>query len=162
MCLNVKDFFLKKRYIYRQIYLILIVITNQKPTIDTQEQKRKEHMHTIKGNHQMIKEETTRRKKTGKDNKTKGKTCDKMAISIYLSIIIIKINGPHAPLRSQGLTFLLPLSSSCSDSFAVSEWWATPGLCPCPFLYISPVALLPRTSASMSPAPVLSHGSLST
>ena len=38
-----------------------VVTTNQKPTIDTQKLKRKEHKHTTKENHQITKEEMKRR-----------------------------------------------------------------------------------------------------
>ena len=37
-----------------------MVTTNQKPTIDTQEQKRKEYENTTKENHQATREETKR------------------------------------------------------------------------------------------------------
>ena len=51
-----------------------IVTTNQKPTIDTQKLKRKEHKHTTKGNHQTTGEETkSRRSEQRRTTKTTRK-----------------------------------------------------------------------------------------
>ena len=62
MCLNLSDYqFKTSRYSYRSIYMNSMVATSQKPTIDTQKLKRKEHKHIIKGNHQTTREETKRR-----------------------------------------------------------------------------------------------------
>ena len=44
-------------------YMNPMVTTNQKPTIDTQKLKRKEHKHTTKENHQTTREQTKRREK---------------------------------------------------------------------------------------------------
>ena len=55
--------------------------------MDTQKLKRKESKHNTKGIHQTTKEETKRRKTENyKNNK---KTLNKMAVSIYLSILLL-------------------------------------------------------------------------
>ena len=53
MYLNLKDYLFKtNRYSYRPTYMMnSMVTTNQKPTIDTQKQDRKEHKHITKENH---------------------------------------------------------------------------------------------------------------
>ena len=55
--------FKTSRYSYRSTYINLMVTTNQKPTIDTQKLGRKDYKHTIKENHQTIREKTKRRRK---------------------------------------------------------------------------------------------------
>ena len=55
--------------------------------MDTQKLKRKESKHNTKESHQTTKEETKRRKTENyKNNK---KTLNKMAVSIYLSILLL-------------------------------------------------------------------------
>lgn len=46
---------------YISTYMSPIIITNQKPTADAHNLKWKEHKHTIKENHQTIREETKRK-----------------------------------------------------------------------------------------------------
>ena len=50
-------------YIHRLLYMNLMVITNQKPIINTQKIKRKETKHNIKESHQTTREENKRRRK---------------------------------------------------------------------------------------------------
>ena len=47
-------------YIYRLLYQNLMVTTNQKSTIDTHTQKKKESKHNTKVNHQITREENKR------------------------------------------------------------------------------------------------------
>ena len=63
---------LKQVYSYRLTYMNPMVSTSQKPTIDTQKIKRKEHKHTTKENHQTTREETKRRNEQRKTTKTIG------------------------------------------------------------------------------------------
>ena len=73
------------------------ILTNQKPTIDTQKQDRKEHKKNTKENPQITRGESKRRRKKQRRNtkkKKKQNISNKMAISIYLSIITLYINGP--------------------------------------------------------------------
>ena len=55
--------------------------------MDTQKLKRKESKHNTKGIHQTTKEETKRRKT--ENYKNNQKTVNKMAVSIYLSILLL-------------------------------------------------------------------------
>ena len=74
-----------------------MIITNQTPIKDTQKMGIKEDK-IIKENHQTAKGETKRRKEqTTKKNKKKTKTSNKMAISTYLLIITLKVNGLVVP-----------------------------------------------------------------
>ena len=62
MCLYLSDNHLNtRRYSYQSTYMNPMVTTNQKPPVDTQKLKRKEHNHTTKENHQAIREETKRK-----------------------------------------------------------------------------------------------------
>ena len=49
-------------FIYRLPYQNLIVTTNQKPTIDTHTQNKKESKHNTKSSYQMTREENKRRR----------------------------------------------------------------------------------------------------
>ena len=69
-----------------------IITTNQNPTLDTQKLDRKKYKHTIKENHQTIREDT-KKKKRKENNKNNKKTGNKMAISTYLSLITLNVNG---------------------------------------------------------------------
>ena len=51
-----------------------MITTNEKPTIDTQRLKRKEHKHNTKENHQTTREDTKRRRnEQRRPTKTTGK-----------------------------------------------------------------------------------------
>ena len=63
--------------IYRLLYQNIMVTTNQKSTIDTHTNKKKQSKHNTKDSHQATREQKKGRKKT---NKTKSKTVNKMAI----------------------------------------------------------------------------------
>ena len=65
MCLNLKDYLFKTNR-YGSTYMNSMVTTNQKTTIDTQKQERKEHKHTTKENHQTTREETKERTEQGR------------------------------------------------------------------------------------------------
>ena len=71
--------------------------TKQKPIIVTQELERKEHKNITKENHQTTREETKRR--TEKNYKNNQKTSNKMAISTYLLVITLNVNGLNAPIK---------------------------------------------------------------
>ena len=68
-----------------------MVTRNQKPTIETQKTKRKKPKHNTNGNHQTTKEGTKRRRK--ENYKNNQETSNKMAMSTYLSIITLNVNG---------------------------------------------------------------------
>ena len=70
-------------YIYRLLYQNLLLITNQKPTIDvhTYTQK-KQSKHNTKDSHQIAREQ--KRKGRRKTWKNKPKTIKKMAIRTYI------------------------------------------------------------------------------
>ena len=52
---------LSSKYEHFRLHSEPVVTTNQKPTIDTQKLRRKEHKHTIKESYQTTREETKRR-----------------------------------------------------------------------------------------------------
>ena len=62
-----------------------MVTTNQKPITDQQKLKRKEHKHTTIENHQITRQK--KKNRTDKNYKNNPKTSNKVAVSIYLSII---------------------------------------------------------------------------
>ena len=66
----------------------------------TEKIKRKASKRNIKGIHQKTKEET---KKTGtkKNEKDNQKTVSKMAVSRYLSIITLNVNGLTPPIERE-------------------------------------------------------------
>ena len=91
-------------YSYISTFINHMVTTNQKTTIDTQNLERNEHKHTIKKNHQNIREETKRRKEQKepqkkKEKKKKKKTSNKMGLSTYLSVITSNVNALNAPIK---------------------------------------------------------------
>ena len=55
--------------------------------------------HNAKDSHQIRKEKGKRIRKKGKKYKTLSQKMNKMAISMYLSIIILKVNGLNAPIK---------------------------------------------------------------
>ena len=74
--------------------------TKQKPTVDTQNIKKKESKHTITENHQITKEEIKRRRQKQKKSQKNQRTIKKMAIvSTYLSTISLIANGPNSPIK---------------------------------------------------------------
>ena len=73
MCFNLNDYHFKtSRYSYSSIYMNSMKITCQKPTIDTQKLKRKEHKHNTEENHQTtrnrLKEENSEKSKKQPEN----------------------------------------------------------------------------------------------
>ena len=91
MCLNLYDYQFKvSRYSYGSTYLKNRVTTNQKHTVDSQKPKRREYKHNTT-------EKSSKHKKEPKKKKTK--TMNKMAISTYLSIITLNVNGLNVPLK---------------------------------------------------------------
>ena len=84
-------------YICRLLYQNLTVTTNEKSIIDIHTKKKKESKHNTKDSNQITKEENKRRKGKKKTYKNKSKTINKMAISTYISIITLNVNGLNAP-----------------------------------------------------------------
>ena len=77
----------------------LTVTTNQKPTIDTHKKTERKPNITLK---KIIKPQGKRdqkKKRAEKNYKSNQKTSNKMAISTYLSIITLNVNGVNAPLN---------------------------------------------------------------
>ena len=69
--LNLNDSKFKiSTYSYRSTYMNSKVTTNQKPTMDTQKEERKELKHNTKENHQITREEKKRRKEQRRTTKT--------------------------------------------------------------------------------------------
>ena len=91
--------FKENRYSYGSTYLNSMVSTNRKYTIHSQKTKRKELKHTTKENHQTTKGKTTTRRTTKENYKNNRKTRIKIAISTYLSIITLNVNGLNAPTK---------------------------------------------------------------
>ena len=73
-----------------------MVTANQKSTIDTHTNKKKQSKHNTTDSHQIRTEENKRRKKT---NKKKSKTIKLMAIRMYISIITLNVNGLKVPTK---------------------------------------------------------------
>ena len=98
MCLNLNVYqFKTSRCSYRSTYMNPMVSTNQRPIIDSQKLKRKDHKHTTtESNH---KEKTKKKKRTKKNYKNNKKTNKKTAISTFLSRITLKINGLNARIK---------------------------------------------------------------
>ena len=73
--------------------------------MDTQKIKRMELKHNFKEIHQVTREETKRRqeqgekKKATKMNKNNQKTINKIAITTYLLIITLNLNGQNALIK---------------------------------------------------------------
>ena len=68
-----------------------------KPTTEIQKKtKKKKPKYNTTGNHQTTKEGTKRRKENYKNNQ---ETSNKMALSTYLSIITLNVNGQKALIR---------------------------------------------------------------
>ena len=76
-----------------------MVTTNQKSIIDTQTHKRKDSKHNTLDSHQITREESKRRRKEEKDYKNNLKAMNTMAISTYLSIIKLNVNGLNALIK---------------------------------------------------------------
>ena len=73
-----------------------MVTINQKSTIDTHTKKRYKHKHSTKDSHQVTRERNKRRRKK---QKRTPKTINKMAISIYLSVITLNVNRLNVPIK---------------------------------------------------------------
>ena len=65
---------------------------------DKHTQKRKEPKHNAEVHHQITKEGKRRKKKNYKNN---PETINKMALSKYLSIITLNLNGLNFPIKRQ-------------------------------------------------------------
>ena len=77
------------------LYQNPLVTTDQKMTIDTKTNKRKQFEHNTKDTHQITREQNKR----GREEKKKSQTINKMAIGTYLSIITLSVNGLNAPAK---------------------------------------------------------------
>ena len=66
----------------------------------THTHKRKEQKLTSRESHQTTREETTKKKRwTEKNYQNNQKTSSKMAVSTYLSIITLNVNGPNSLIK---------------------------------------------------------------
>ena len=72
--------------------MTLMAITNQTPIINIQKIKRREPKHNTKESHETAREESKRRR-------TENYYKNRMAISTYISIIILNINGISPPIE---------------------------------------------------------------
>ena len=75
---------------------------------------------TTKENHQTTREETKRRKKTEKNYKNNLKTSNKMALSTYLSIITLNVNGLNAPIKRHSMADWIKKNNI--HLYAVFKW----------------------------------------
>ena len=90
-------------FIYRLLYQNLIVAANQKSTIDTHTQKKKESKQNTKVSHQITRKESKRGREEKNTYKNKSKTINKMAIRTFILIITFNINGLNAPTKRHRL-----------------------------------------------------------
>ena len=93
-CQNLNDYEFKTNR-YRSTYVNLIVTKSQKTTIHKVRKKGKQAYYYKKSSNK--REETKRR--TENNYKNNQKTGNKMAISTYLSIISLNVNGVNAPVK---------------------------------------------------------------
>ena len=84
-CLNLNDYQLKISK-YRSSFMNPKINTNQKPTTDIQELKKKEHNHTTKNVN------CKGRNRIKKNYKNNWKESNKMALITYLSIVTLNVN----------------------------------------------------------------------
>ena len=84
------------------LFMNLIVTTNQKPIIDTHTRKGNVSKHNTKDSHQITSKESKRRRKEQKRIMKKTPKINKMAISKYISIIALNINGLNPPITYSG------------------------------------------------------------
>ena len=89
-------------FIYRMLYQIHMVTTNQKSTIDTHTKKKKESKHNTKVSHQITREENKRGREEKRPS-NKSTAINKMAVRTYISIITLKVNGLNAPTKRHRL-----------------------------------------------------------
>ena len=71
-------------YTYRLLHQNFRITANQKPTIDTQTNKKNQLKYNTKDSHQTTRGENKRRREEKKSNKNKSKAIDKMAIRTYI------------------------------------------------------------------------------
>ena len=76
-----------------------MVTPNKRPVTDTQKPETNEHKHAAKENHQTKMEETKRRRKNREELQKQPENKYQMAISTYLSIIILNVNELNAPIK---------------------------------------------------------------
>ena len=79
-----------------------MLTTNLKPVIDMQK-KRERIQESIKEIQQIMRDETKRRKRT-ENYKNNCKTSNRMAITTYLTIITLNVNGLNAPIKRHRVT----------------------------------------------------------
>ena len=70
-----------------------MVTANQKSAIGIHTKKKKESKHNNKDSHQITREENKRGREEKKTYKNKPKTIKKMVTGIYISIIMLNVNG---------------------------------------------------------------------
>ena len=78
-----------------------MVTTNQKPLIGahTHTHTRKKFKHNINNSYQITRKGIKRRKEHKEQQKQPQS--NQMLVSIHLLIIMLNLNGPHAPVRRQ-------------------------------------------------------------
>ena len=88
-------------YMYRLQYQKFRATSNQKSTIDTHTNKKKQSKDNTKDSYQTTREKEKKGRK--KSNKNKSKAINKMAIRTYISIITLNVNGLNAPTKRHRL-----------------------------------------------------------
>ena len=86
-------------YTYKLLYQNFMVTANQKSTIDTHRNKKKQSIHNSKDSYQTTREENKRRWEEKKTNKNKSKTAHQMATRTHISIMTFNVKGLNAPIE---------------------------------------------------------------
>lgn len=107
-------------YRCKLLYVSLVVTTKQKPRVNTQKTKRKKYRHITKESHQTTKKEYEK----NRELQNQPENNYKMAISTYLSIVTLDINGLNTRIKTEWLnefktnktrpTYMLPTRNSLS------------------------------------------------
>lgn len=98
MCSNLSDYQLHiDCYILRMLYMNLMVTKNPKPIRNTQNIKRKKAKYNIIESHQSQGRETREEERNRKE--LQKQEMNKMAVSTYLSIMVLNVNGLTAPIK---------------------------------------------------------------
>lgn len=96
---------------------------SKKSTIDSQKLRRKDPNIVLKEiNHKG--EDQKKKKITGKNYKNNWKTSNKMAISMYLSITTLKVNGLCAPIKKHRVADWIKRQDSAICCLQVSHFRA--------------------------------------
>ena len=104
MCSNLSHYQLKTDcYLHMIVYVHLMVTTRKKLITNTQKKIRKKFKHNTKEYHQNTMKERKRKRNKHRRNKNSQKTINEKAISTYLSIITLNVNGLNSPIKRHGV-----------------------------------------------------------